>query len=100
LIQVDAKLPAMTQEDLPAGNGVERTIMLTDAVVAIAMTLLVLPLVELAPEVDVGGLGTVVSEHSDVFISFVISFLVIYVFWLAHQHAFASVRQPGSGCAS
>ena len=81
----------------PRAHGVERTLTLTDAVVAIAMTLLVLPLVELAREVDVGGLGAVFSEHRDVFVSFVLSFLVIYVFWLAHEHAFADVRQSGPG---
>jgi len=77
--------------------GLERTVMLTDAVVAIAMTLLVLPLVELAPEVDAGGFGTFVGDHRDVFLSFVLSFLVIYVFWLAHGRVFASIRDPGAG---
>jgi uncharacterized membrane protein len=81
-------------EDLAAGpRSVERTITLTDAVVAIAMTLLVLPLVELAPEVDPQDVGGLLREHTDLFLSFVISFLVIYVFWLAHERAFAVVEQ-------
>jgi len=53
--------------------------MLTDAVVAIAMTLLVLPLVELAREVDTDSVGSVLTEHRDVFLGFLVSFLVIYV---------------------
>lgn len=70
---------------------------MTDAVVAIAMTLLVLPLVELAPEVAAEGLSSVASGHGDVFLSFVVSFLVIHVFWRAHERAFASVRETGPG---
>lgn len=61
---------------------------LTDAVVAIAMTLLVLPLVELSGEVGVNSLGWFFREHGDRLLSFVVSFLVIYVFWAAHSEAF------------
>jgi uncharacterized membrane protein len=73
----------------PQGPGLERTVTLTDAVVAIAMTLLVLPLVEVSDEVDASHLRTFSSEHGNLLLSFVISFLVIYVFWAAHGTAFA-----------
>ncbi|MFI7586553.1 TMEM175 family protein [Spongisporangium articulatum] len=73
----------------------ERTITLTDAVVAIAMTLLVLPLVELAPDVDGADLGGFFDENRYLFTSFVISFLVIYVFWRAHAVAFARADEAG-----
>jgi uncharacterized membrane protein len=96
VIAADATLPTMSQDDLYSRtHGVERTITLTDAVVAIAMTLLVLPLVELAPDVDVDGFGSVLNAHRDVFVGFVLSFLVIYQFWVAHEQAFASVRATG-----
>ena len=62
--------------------------MLTDAVVAIAMTLLVLPLVELAGDVDSHHLGDFLRDHRDVLLSFAVSFVVIYVFWAAHGSAF------------
>jgi uncharacterized membrane protein len=70
------------------GPSVERSVGLTDAVVAIAMTLLILPLVEVAGEVDTDDLEGVLAEHWDLFLSFVVSFLVIYVFWSAHSTAF------------
>jgi uncharacterized membrane protein len=70
------------------GPRLERVITLTGAVVAIAMTLLVLPLVELSGEVTGDDLGGFLREHWDVLLSFVVSFLVIYVFWAAHGGAF------------
>ena len=52
---------------------------------AIAMTLLVLPLVDQVGAVEVAGLAGVSREHAHLFISFLISFLVIYVFWSPHE---------------
>ncbi|HET9647675.1 MAG TPA: TMEM175 family protein [Microlunatus sp.] len=69
------------------GPDVERGIALVDAVVAIAMTLLILPLVEVAGEVDPGHIGDFLGENWDLFLSFVISFAVIFVFWSAHATA-------------
>ena len=66
------------------GPGVERTITLTDAVVAIAMTLLVLPLVEVVKDLDLTDLSRVWAENGELLQSFVMSFLVIYAFWTAH----------------
>lgn len=66
------------------GPGLERAITLTDAIVAIAMTILVLPLVEISPDVDTGRPWSFLASHRDLLLSFVISFLVIHVFWAAH----------------
>ena len=65
------------------GPGVERTITLTDAVVAIAMTLLILPLVEVVNDIDVTDFGTLWAQNGQLLQSFVISFLVIDAFWTA-----------------
>ena len=51
------------------------------------MTLLILPLVEVSGEIDAGHLDRFLAEHWDLLLSFVISFLVIYVFWAAHSTA-------------
>jgi uncharacterized membrane protein len=75
----------MTESNPPdEGPGVERTITLTDAVVAIAMTLLILPLVEVVNDIDVTDLATLWAQNGQLLQSFVISFLVIYAFWTAH----------------
>lgn len=76
-----------TRDNVPRpieGPGVERTVMLTDAVVAIAMTLLILPLVEISGEVEFDNVPKFFEEHGNQVLSFVISFLVIFVFWSAH----------------
>ena len=77
--------------------------MLTDAVVAIAMTLLILPLVEISGEVEFESLSGFLEEHGNQVMSFVISFLVIFVFWSAHGTIYrrlnaAEIEQvPGLG---
>jgi uncharacterized membrane protein len=72
----------------------ERLVFFSDAVVAIAMTLLVLPLAEIIPEL--------VAEHADSteafsknqwqIYSFLLSFLVISRFWISHHHLFEQVK--------
>jgi uncharacterized membrane protein len=88
----EARVTGATSSRLVETPGVARTLALTDAVVAIAMTLLVLPLVEVSGEVDSSELGRFVGDHWDLFLSFVISFVVIYVFWTAHGVAFRRVE--------
>jgi uncharacterized membrane protein len=67
-------------------RGFERLITFADAVVAIALTLLVLPLSELATELSHDtSIGEMFSEHGDAFVSFALSFLVIWVLWTAHH---------------
>jgi uncharacterized membrane protein len=64
------------------------------------MTLLVLPLVETAGEVEADRLGTFFSDRGDLVLSFVISFLVIYVFWSAHGSAFRRVVEADTDIAA
>src|SRR5690349_21877326 len=58
------------------------------------MTLLVLPLTEVAQEARTGQVGALLREHSDDVVGFVLSFVVIAQLWLA-QHSLVStlVRQ-------
>lgn len=73
-----------TAEEQHRGPGLTRVITLTDAIVAIAMTLLVLPVVDAAGQVDTSHPGRWLDAHGYLLLSFVISFLVIYGFWSAH----------------
>ena len=68
-------------------RGFDRLLTFADAVVAIALTLLVLPLSEVAADLrgrDV-DVGTVVSDHGEELGAFVLSFVVIWVLWTLHH---------------
>ncbi|HEU5031632.1 MAG TPA: TMEM175 family protein [Spirillospora sp.] len=72
----------------------DRLVLFTDAVVAIAVTLLVLPLVDVVPE-TVRGHGTssaVITEHKAQIYSFLLSFAVIIRLWLVHHRTFEHIR--------
>lgn len=68
----------------------ERLVMFTDAVVAIAMTLLILPLLELVPEAASEHLSTAdyLREHDGQLFAFALSFVLIGRFWQAHARLF------------
>jgi len=67
-------------------RGFERLITFADAVVAIALTLLVLPLSEIASELSKDtSVGDVFSQNRSAFGSFALSFVVIWVLWNAHH---------------
>lgn len=72
----------------------ERLVVFVDAVVAIALTLLVLPLVELVPEGrDPLPLGELLRENRDRIGSFLLSFVVIFQFWWAHHQLFRHISR-------
>jgi uncharacterized membrane protein len=97
-------------EDAP---GVERLLALSDGVVAIALTLLVLslhvPVVHAInlhavgpatnPQNDPGKLWDALGGLADPFISYVISFYVIAQFWLAHHRTFRLMTGHDEGLA-
>jgi uncharacterized membrane protein len=67
-------------------RGYERLITFADAVVAIALTLLVLPLSDIATDLrDDTTVREIFAEHRAAFGSFVLSFVVIWVLWTAHH---------------
>lgn len=73
------------------GRSAERLITFTDAVVAIAITLLALPLAELGPHVLEDGLGGYLEERGAEILGFVISFFVIARLWWSHHRIFEHV---------
>jgi uncharacterized membrane protein len=75
------------------GRGFERLITFADAVVAIAMTLLVLPLVDIPGELaDDAGVGAAFTQHGAEIRGFVISFVVIWALWTAHHRTMEYFR--------
>lgn len=82
-----------------SGNGypAERTKAFVDAVVAIAMTLLILPLMESVSEIGDAGLVSWFAEHDGQLMSFVLSFAIIGMFWINHHRLFAHVERVTTG---
>jgi uncharacterized membrane protein len=74
----------------------ERLVVFSDAVVAIAITLLVLPLAEV-PRDEHGNtlhaFGTQLDLDLSPLIGFAVSFFVIARFWWAHHQTFAAVKR-------
>ncbi|MFD7711525.1 TMEM175 family protein [Streptomyces sp. NPDC059786] len=99
--ETDAGGPAPAETSVPESVGIEggvsaeRLLLFTDAVAAISITLLVLPLVELVPEVASAheGASEVVTGHFNQIWSFLLSFVVIANVWMEHHRTFASVEK-------
>jgi uncharacterized membrane protein len=93
--------PAPSGEDLP---GVERLLALSDGVVAIAITLLVLQLsvplpAKLHDPASASELATQLGKGADQLVSYVISFYVIAQFWLVHHRVFRQIAGQREGLA-
>ncbi len=81
---------------------VERLVFFSDAAVAIALTLLILPLMDAvyqAGRAEQDAL-TYLSENSSALISFVLSFVIISRFWRAHHRLFTVVERETPGLFS
>jgi uncharacterized membrane protein len=78
-------------------RGLDRLVNFSDATVAIAITLLILPLVDIAPEIEHKTVGEVLVEHWGQLLGFVISFWVIGRFWVVHHQVFEWVEDYSNG---
>jgi len=75
----------------------ERVTAFTDAAVAIALTLLVLPLVDNAREAAGISLPTMLHHYGDNFLAFTLSFLVIARFWRVHRRQYQALAHLDEG---
>jgi uncharacterized membrane protein len=78
-----------------APQGPVRLVLFTDAVVAIAITLLVLPLVDAVTESVAQGASSVevITGHQPEIFSFLLSFVVIARLWMVHHRMFEQVTE-------
>lgn len=74
-------------------RGLDRLLAFSDATVAIAITLLVLPLVDIAQEVTDQPVGAFLDEHSFELFAFALSFVVIALFWRMHHSMYDNVER-------
>ena len=74
-------------------RGLDRLVNFSDATVAIAITILILPLVDLAGELTAGeDAGNLLREHWQALLEFLVTFWVIARFWTLHHQVFEHVR--------
>jgi uncharacterized membrane protein len=80
-------------------QGTDRLVLFTDAVVAIAITVLVLPLVDAVSEAEDAGESSieVVTGNLPGIFSFLLSFAVIARLWLVHHRLFGRVEVATRG---
>ncbi|GAA3618896.1 TMEM175 family protein [Microlunatus ginsengisoli] len=76
---------------IASGSSTERIAFFSDAVFAIAMTLLVLELH--VPEVEGDGLGTALIALVPSYLAFLLSFAVLGTAWLAHHRKLAVIER-------
>ncbi|WP_419819302.1 TMEM175 family protein [Glaciibacter flavus] len=75
--------------DIRTERGLDRLVNFSDATVAIAITILVLPLVDLAAKFNENeNFGEFFLAHYSAFVAFGITFVVIGQFWVIHHRAF------------
>lgn len=74
-------------------RGLDRLVNFSDATVAIAITLLILPLVDIASEMSSSeSAGDLLREHWPALLEFLITFWLISRFWVLHHQVFEHVR--------
>jgi uncharacterized membrane protein len=88
-------------ETEPAGFGLERLVFFSDAVFAIAMTLLVIDvrLPELGGQISDGELADALGELWPRIFAYALSFAVIGGYWLAHWRRYLMVQKTNEGLA-
>lgn len=85
---------ASADEELPSA---ERLKAFTDAVVAIAMTLLILPLMDSVTDATESSAGAWLAQEWPSLLTFMLSFVLIANFWLTHHRMFARVERVDQG---
>lgn len=78
---------------MATNRGFDRVVNFSDAVVAIAITILVLPLVEEASKAGIGNVNEFLLGIGPRFYVFALSFAVIAYFWFLHHSFFEQLQQ-------
>jgi uncharacterized membrane protein len=73
-------------------RGLDRFVNFSDAVVAIAITLLILPAVDAVNDRSVSTAGDFFRDNGDRLFAFALSFVVIANFWTGHHRLFEHVK--------
>jgi uncharacterized membrane protein len=78
---------------LGTGRAVDRLINFSDAVVAVAVTVLVLPLVDIHGPAEGQTVWSVIGDHASEVWTFLFTFYVVAIMWLAHNRILNSMAR-------
>jgi uncharacterized membrane protein len=73
------------------GHPLGRFMSFSDGIVAVAITVLVLPLVSIDLPANAPSPFTVVIENSNQIMAFAVTFAIVFILWLAHHRVFENV---------
>src|SRR3954468_3544923 len=88
------------QPTVQTERGLDRLVNFTDATVAIAITVLVLPLVDLAREAQTERFADLLSQNKGAILGITVTFVVIGRLWTIHHRIFESVAGYDQGLIS
>ncbi len=75
-----------------SGRAFERLITFTDAVVAVAITLLILPIIDIRGDSQEDSVWAIIGDHSSEIITFAFTFIVVAIMWRAHNRVMNSLK--------
>ena len=78
--------------EIHTGRDFERLINFSDAVVAVAITVLVLAIVDIRPTSGESNVWQIMSDNSGQIFTFFFTFLVVGIMWLAHNRVLNQLR--------
>lgn len=82
-----------TRRPLSTGRSVDRLINFSDAVVAVAVTVLVLPLVDIEGPAEGQTAWDVLAAHASEITTFLFTFFVVAIMWIAHNRILNSIER-------
>ena len=85
-------LPHRGLKEIHTGRDFERLISFSDGVVAVAITVLVLAIVDIQPTADEATTWQLLSDNSGQIFTFFFTFLVVGIMWLAHNRVLNQLR--------
>jgi uncharacterized membrane protein len=93
------RMTVQTNDEHPDPLGLERLVFFSDAVIAIAITLLVLELK--VPEIEPGSAGSELARQvaalGPKYLGYLTSFWVIAFYWMSHHRTFRYIRDYDAG---
>ncbi|MDO8731872.1 MAG: TMEM175 family protein [Actinomycetota bacterium] len=85
-------LPHRGLKEIHTGRDFERLINFSDAVVAVAITVLVLAIVDIRPRDTESSVWQLISDNAGQIFTFFFTFLVVGMMWLAHNRVVNQLR--------